>query len=199
VGAAAAAIERRRLRLQRRRAAAEMLVAGMTQARTAEALGISDRTIRNWMKGKAFQSALARAQTRAERQSTRAQERAARRRAALAQQNAARRPELRAEQDPEATPDPRTRRGARAYQSEHARWLDEQDARRPYTRAELESEADRAAAAAVAAGGGIEAIVEATGFKTRANVLRNINPAILERARENDAARAAAGERDAPS
>ena len=34
-------------------------------------------------------------------------------------------------------------------------------------------------------------MIEATGFRTRANVVRNIDPAILERARENDAAQAA--------
>ena len=149
--ASATAKERRRRRLQLRRAAAEMLVAGMTQAATADALGISDRTIRNWMQGTAFQSALSRAQARAERQSARAEERAARRRE---QRDAARRPELRSEQDPEATPDPRRRRAGRAHQSEYAHWLDERDAGRPFTRAELESEADRAAAAAVEAGEG---------------------------------------------
>ena len=185
--ASATVKERRRLRLQRRRAAAEMLTAGMTQAATAEALGITDRTLRNWAKGKAFQGALARARARAEGQAARAERRAARRRAAIEQQNAARRPELRSEQDPE----PLRRRAARGNQSELARWLDEQDARRPFTRAELESEADQVAAKAVEAGGGIEAVIEATGFRTRANVLRNIDPAILERARENDAAQAA--------
>lgn len=85
--ASATAKERRRLRQKRRRAAAEMLAAGMTQVATAEALGVSDRTIRNWAKGKAFQGALARAQTRAERQGARAERRAARRRAAIEQQN----------------------------------------------------------------------------------------------------------------
>jgi hypothetical protein len=54
--------------------------------------------------------------------------------------------------------------------------------------AERGSEADRVAATALEAGGGIEAIIEATGFKTRENVFRNINPAILEQAERNDAA-----------
>jgi hypothetical protein len=117
--------------------------------------------------------------------SARAQERAARRRE---QRAAARRHELRSEQDPEATPDPRRRRAVRVYQSEYAHWLDERDAGRPFTRAELESEADRFAAKAVEAGGGIEAVIEATGFRTRENVFRNINPAILERAERNEAA-----------
>ncbi len=48
--AAASAAERRRLRRERRRAAAEMLGAGMTQVAAAQALGVSDRTIRNWAK-----------------------------------------------------------------------------------------------------------------------------------------------------
>lgn len=59
--ASATVKERRRLRLQRRRAPAEVLTAGMTQAASAEALGICDRTIRNWAKGKPFQGTLARA------------------------------------------------------------------------------------------------------------------------------------------
>jgi transcriptional regulator with XRE-family HTH domain len=140
-----------------------MLAAGMTQVATAEALGVSDRTIRNWAKGKAFQGALARAQTRAEREGARAERRAARRRAAIEQQNAARRPELRSEQDPDREPDPAGRRSAaRANQSEYARWLDERDARVPLTRADLHSHSDRVAASAVAAGGGMQAIIEAT-------------------------------------
>lgn len=81
-----------------------MLAAGMTQVATAEALGVSDRTIRNWAKGKAFQGALARAQTRAERQGARAERRAARRRAAIEQQNAAGRPELAASRIPTGSP-----------------------------------------------------------------------------------------------
>ena len=101
--AAASATERRRLRLQRRRAAARMLAEGETQAASAEALGITDRTIRNWLRDEAFQKALARAERSAERRQARAQERALRRRAAREQQDAARRPELR-EQEPEPSP-----------------------------------------------------------------------------------------------
>jgi hypothetical protein len=63
--------------------------------------------------------------------------------------------------------------------SDHARWLDERDARVPLSRSDLESDADRAAAAAVKAGGDMQAVIEATGMRTRENVLRNIDPAIL--------------------
>ena len=40
----------------------------------------------------------------------------------------------------------------------------------------------------------MQAVIEATGLRTRENVLRVIDPAILEEARQNDAALAAAAE-----
>jgi hypothetical protein len=40
----------------------------------------------------------------------------------------------------------------------------------------------------------MQALIEATGLRTRENVLRLIDPAILERARQNDAAPAVAAE-----
>ncbi len=43
---------------------------------------------------------------------------------------------------------------------------------------------DHAAEEAVAAGGGIEAVIEATGLRTRENVLNLIDPAILDRAQQ---------------
>ena len=55
-------------------------------------------------------------------------------------------------------------------------------------RAELRSRNDELAARAVEAGGGVEAVIEATGLRTRENVLRAIDPAILVRAFDNDAA-----------
>jgi hypothetical protein len=73
----------------------------------------------------------------------------------------------------------------RAYEA----LLNEHDARLPLTRADLPSAADRAAADAVATGGGMQAVIEATGLRTLANVLRLIDPAILERACQNDATR----------
>jgi hypothetical protein len=86
----------------------------------------------------------------------------------------------------------------RRRRSPYEAWLDERDARLPLTRADLRSGADDLAAGAVTAGGGIGAVIEATGLRTRDNVLRLIDPAILVRAFENEAAAAAAAapERD---
>jgi hypothetical protein len=95
-----------------------MLAAGSTQAATAEALAVSDRTIRNWAKGKAFQRALAHAQTRAQQQHARAQQTAARPHATHELQNAAGRREP-------------------VQHSDQAQPLDEQDARQPLSRADL--------------------------------------------------------------
>ena len=47
----------------------------------------------------------------------------------------------------------------------YATWLDERDARRPLTRADLYSADDKTAADVVAAGGGMAAIIEATGLR----------------------------------
>jgi len=66
-------------------------------------------------------------------------------------------------------------------------WLDEHDRRLPLTRADLRSRSDELAAAAVAAGGGIEAVIAATGLRSRENVLRTVEPAVLVRALANDA------------
>jgi hypothetical protein len=98
---------------------------------------------------------------------------------------------------------PRAEYGSRAAAAGRARrvrrsateaWLDEHDARRPWTRADLRSRNDDLAEPAVAAGGGLEAVLEATGLRTRDNVLRLIDPAILVRALENDAAASAAAQ-----
>jgi lambda repressor-like predicted transcriptional regulator len=80
-----------------------------------------------------------------------------------------------------------------APRSPYAAWLDRRDAALPLLRADLRSRSDDLAAAAVEAGGGIEAVVETTRLQTRDNVLRLVEPAILVRAFANDeAARAAA-------
>jgi hypothetical protein len=77
--------------------------------------------------------------------------------------------------------------------SPYAAWLERRDAALPLLRADLRSRSDDLAAAAVEAGGGIEAVVETTRLQTRDNVLRLIDPAILVRAFANDeAARATA-------
>ena len=75
-----------------------------------------------------------------------------------------------------------------AAQGAYADWLDEHDLRRPLTRAELYSRNDDTAARIVSAGGGIQAVVEATGLRSRENVLGLIDPVILVRAFDNDAA-----------
>ena len=74
--------------------------------------------------------------------------------------------------------------------SGEAGWLDERDRRLPLLRADLRTRNDELAERAVEAGGGIEAVIEATGLRTRENVLGAIDPAILVRAFDNDAASA---------
>jgi hypothetical protein len=75
----------------------------------------------------------------------------------------------------------------RASRSPYEAWLDERDARRPLLREDLHSQSDTLAAGAVENGGGIDAVVEATGLRTVENVVRNIDPAILVRAYDQDA------------
>jgi hypothetical protein len=67
---------------------------------------------------------------------------------------------------------------------------DTQEARLKRTRARLQSGHDRLAARALAADGGMEELVEATGLRTRENLVRLVDPALVEQARRNDAARA---------
>jgi len=74
----------------------------------------------------------------------------------------------------------------------HEAWLDEHDERRPLTRADLHRQIDEIAARVVAAGGGVQVVIEATGLRTRENVLRLIDPVILVEALNNDAATAVA-------
>jgi hypothetical protein len=78
--------------------------------------------------------------------------------------------------------------------SAYTAWLDEQDARLPLSRAELRSRNDELAAQTVARGGGVQAVIEATGLRTRANVLRLIDPVILVQALDNDTAASAVAE-----
>jgi len=66
--------------------------------------------------------------------------------------------------------------------------------RPPPTHNDLYSQNDHKAARVVELGGGIEAVTEITGLRTRENVLRLIDQAILEQALQNDAATAAATE-----
>ena len=71
--------------------------------------------------------------------------------------------------------------------SDYEIWLDERDAAMPPTRADLHSQLDEMAALVVAAGGGMQAVPEATDLRTRENVLGSIDPAILVHAFDNDA------------
>jgi hypothetical protein len=75
------------------------------------------------------------------------------------------------------------RRGAR---SPEEAWRDERDARLPLTRADLHSRADETAARVVAAGGGSEAVIDATGLRTFENVAQLIDPVIVTRALDHD-------------
>lgn len=67
----------------------------------------------------------------------------------------------------------------RRRRSAYAAWLDEHDARQPLTRADLHSRNDELAAHTVAAGGGVQAVLESTGLRTRENALRLIDSVIL--------------------
>jgi hypothetical protein len=73
----------------------------------------------------------------------------------------------------------------------YAAWLDERDRRLPLLLADLDSPNDHAAARAVADGGGLEAVIEATGLRSRENAFRLVDPAILVRAFDNDVAASA--------
>ena len=75
--------------------------------------------------------------------------------------------------------------------SDYALWLDERDARQPSTRADLHSQNDEIAAAAVAAGGGMQDVIDATDLRTLENVVGLIDPAILKEAYDNDLLRRA--------
>jgi len=74
----------------------------------------------------------------------------------------------------------------RRPRSDYEAWLDARDARRPLTQADLHSQSDEKAARVVAGGGGMQAVIEATGLRTLENVVRLIDPAILKRALDND-------------
>ena len=73
----------------------------------------------------------------------------------------------------------------------YATWLDERDSRPLLTRADQYSQSDRDAAAAVAGGGGLQAVIDATGLRTIDNVVGLIDPAILKQALDNDVLRRA--------
>jgi hypothetical protein len=65
-------------------------------------------------------------------------------------------------------------------------WLDERDAPGGVSSRGRFSGSDDLAEPVVAAGGGVEQVIDATGLRTRENVLRNIDPQIMRRALAND-------------
>jgi hypothetical protein len=78
------------------------------------------------------------------------------------------------------------RSSRRRPRTEYEAWLDERDARLPLTRRDLWSRGDEIAAAVVAEGGGIEAVIAATGSRTLENVVSTIDPALVKQAYDND-------------
>src|SRR5262245_47520481 len=76
--------------------------------------------------------------------------------------------------------------GRRRPRGDYEAWLDERDARQPPSRSDLHSRSDETAARVVAAGGGSEAVLEATGLRSFENAAGLIDPAILVRALDND-------------
>jgi hypothetical protein len=74
----------------------------------------------------------------------------------------------------------------RRVRSDYETWLDEGEARLPPTRADLHSRSDEIAARVVAAGVGIEAVIEGTGSRRLENAAELLDPAILTRAFDND-------------
>jgi hypothetical protein len=169
--------------LVRRRAAAESL-----RALAAE-YGVAHTTLGRYFARPEVARQLKQAgrEVRAERRATAAR-RAGERRLQRQVRRQAKEQAARARERARPAPPPPPRRTA--YEA----WLDQRDARLPLTRADLGSGNDQLAERAVASGGGIEAVVEATGLRTGENVLRLIDPAILVRAFDNEAAAAAAAE-----
>jgi len=85
-----------------------------------------------------------------------------------------------------APPWPRSLPADAALALDYEVWLDGHDAFWPLTRADLHSQSDEIAARVVAAGGGMQAVIDATGYHTRENVVRAIDSAILVQALDND-------------
>ena len=69
---------------------------------------------------------------------------------------------------------------------------DERTVRRPVPRGDFRTLNDQVADGVVAAGGGIQDVIDATGLHTEKNVVRLIDAAILKRALDNDALKPAA-------
>jgi hypothetical protein len=80
---------------------------------------------------------------------------------------------------------------SRRPRSDYAAWLDERDALVPLTRSDLHSQNDDTAARVVAAGGGMQDVIDSTDLRTLENVVRLIDPALLKQAYDNDLLRQA--------
>lgn len=79
-----------------------------------------------------------------------------------------------------------TRSGLARRASPYSAWLDQHHARVPLSRADLGTPSDVKAAAAVAAGGGMQAVIDATGLRSLKNVERLIDPVIVAEACHHD-------------
>ena len=115
------------------------------------------------------------ARARARRQLEREVERKAKEERKLERKRARRERELAARQAQARTPVERR--------------LNEHDMPLPTTRTDNRSRNDDKAAQVVAEGGGMEALIEGTGLRTAENVVRGIDPRIVEQAFQNDALR----------
>ena len=82
-------------------------------------------------------------------------------------------------------------RSSRPARGSFEEWLNERDARVPFTRRDLHSQHDHTAARVVAEGGGIQDVIDATDLRSHENVASSIDPEILVKAYDNDAIAAA--------
>jgi DNA invertase Pin-like site-specific DNA recombinase len=71
--------------------------------------------------------------------------------------------------------------------SDYVDWLNLRDAPRGLTSRQRYSTSDDSAKTAVEAGGGVEQVMQATGLRGLANIVRNIDPQIMRDALANDA------------
>jgi hypothetical protein len=78
-------------------------------------------------------------------------------------------------------------RGPRFPDGSLEAWVDERDARVPFTRRDLHSQHDATAERVVTDGGGIQAVIDATDLRSHENVASSIDPEILVKAHDNDA------------
>ena len=153
----------------------ERIAAGEESLRSlGRELGVAHTTLGRWRRRPEVASELraARQRLRARHAKERRAEKDLRRRA---RQRAARDRELGA---PHGTPQRR--------RSEFEAWLDSRDEPSGLTSQDRMSRNDELAAQTVAAGGGVQELIEATGFRTRLGVYESIDPQVVEQALAND-------------